>query len=408
MICDVGTCYVLMFTDFMIAEVFATEPSFDVPTINVTVVEGEDATLPCSVENLQEHTVVWTDQWTTILTYGTTRILDDDRISVERPYTEDWNLLIREVKYEDKGKYICQINTKPVKAKYVELYVLVPPKVISSTRDVITREGETVTLACNVTGIPPPRVQWYRQPLGQSPGKQKEQIGAHGEILIIHNVSRYCEVRPEIELPNKRIGQYQGKDTILECKITAFPQAVTVWKRFGKEITSNFKYHVEVYDLGSHRLTLSLRIKNIDTNDFGSYACFSSNKLGEDQEEMILYVQYICKYVFEIFYFLSSFLIRTCKKIRQIPLFLYTRLYTMTFTQHFSLRKYSTSVNSLYIEISEYFQRTTGRPTFRTESYPIKTQRLPDNQYSHGTKITGSIQGPLIVTKGTKSSLESK
>lgn len=339
------------------------------PTINVTVVEGEDATLPCSVENLQEHTVVWTDQWTTILTYGTTRILDDDRISVERPYTEDWNLLIREVKYEDKGKYICQINTKPVKAKYVELYVLVPPKVISSTRDVITREGETVTLACNVTGIPPPRVQWYRQPLGQSPGKQKEQIGAHGEILIIHNVSRYCEgkyeclcfngvkpavkrdmevkveFRPEIELPNKRIGQYQGKDTILECKITAFPQAVTVWKRFGKEITSNFKYHVEVYDLGSHRLTLSLRIKNIDTNDFGSYACFSSNKLGEDQEEMILY---------------------------------------------------------------EYFQRTTGRPTFRTESYPIKTQRLPDNQYSHGTKITGSIQGPLIVTKGTKSSLESQ
>lgn len=54
-------------------------------------------------------------------------------------------------------------------------FYLVPPKVISSTSDVVTREGETVTLVCNVTGVPPPRVQWYRQPLGQSPGKQKER-----------------------------------------------------------------------------------------------------------------------------------------------------------------------------------------------------------------------------------------
>jgi len=68
--------------------------------------------------------VVWTDRFSTTLTYDISRIIDDDRIGVERPFTNDWNLLIHNVKYSDSGKYVCQINTKPVKIKTVMLYVL--------------------------------------------------------------------------------------------------------------------------------------------------------------------------------------------------------------------------------------------------------------------------------------------
>lgn len=59
-----------------------------------------------------------------MLTYDIGRIIDDDRIGIERPFTNDWNLLIHDVKYEDAGKYVCQINTKPVKTKTVMLHVL--------------------------------------------------------------------------------------------------------------------------------------------------------------------------------------------------------------------------------------------------------------------------------------------
>lgn len=160
------------------SDVFALDPSFDVPVFNVTVVAGKTAILPCTVENLQAHKVVWTDRFSTTLTYDISRIIDDDRIGVERPFTNDWNLLIHNVKYSDAGKYVCQINTKPVKIKTVMLNVEVPPKIDEdlSTGNVITKEGETVTLTCNVSGIPPPVVHWYRRPLDQGIGKAKEKL----------------------------------------------------------------------------------------------------------------------------------------------------------------------------------------------------------------------------------------
>lgn len=51
------------------------------------------------------------------------RIIADARISVERSYTDEWNLYIRDVEHTDAGKYMCQINTNPVKIKYVMLLV---------------------------------------------------------------------------------------------------------------------------------------------------------------------------------------------------------------------------------------------------------------------------------------------
>lgn len=59
-----------------------------------------------------------------MLTYGDRRIINDERISVERPRLRDWNLLIRDVHYSDQGNYVCQINTLPIKSNSVLLNVL--------------------------------------------------------------------------------------------------------------------------------------------------------------------------------------------------------------------------------------------------------------------------------------------
>lgn len=68
--------------------------------------------------------VVWTDEFSTLLTFDNKRIIDDDRIGIDRPYTRDWNLIIHDVKVKDRGRYICQINTQPIKTKPVDLNVL--------------------------------------------------------------------------------------------------------------------------------------------------------------------------------------------------------------------------------------------------------------------------------------------
>lgn len=39
--------------------VFAADPTFDVPVVNVTVVQGAEAVLPCTVDNLGDHKVMF-------------------------------------------------------------------------------------------------------------------------------------------------------------------------------------------------------------------------------------------------------------------------------------------------------------------------------------------------------------
>ncbi|XP_060592725.1 limbic system-associated membrane protein-like isoform X7 [Ruditapes philippinarum] len=296
---------------------FGLEPSFDVPVINVTVQEGDVGVLPCSVDYLGEHKVVWTDQWSTLLTLDDRRIIDDPRISIERPYTKDWNLHIRKTSYADRGQYTCQINTNPVKTKTVMLIVLVPSKIINelSSGDKTVREGETVTLVCNVTGVPTPDVTWYKLPNEGS--QKKERIGTTGEVLIIHNVSRYCdgtyecvaynnvepavtrqikvfvEFAPEVSLPTKRLGQFLGRETILDCEITAYPHAIMNWRKGEEDIDffNKEKYQVELYSGNdeSTRKTLSLRVRDIHEEDYGEYTCYAENKIGSDKETMLLY-----------------------------------------------------------------------------------------------------------------------
>jgi len=97
------------------------------------------------------------------------------------------------------------------------------------------------------------------------------------------------EFAPEIQMPNRRIGQAIGKETILECMITAFPHAVNYWEKDGRRITSSTKHRIEAYDEGDHTITLSLRVHNIEREDYGEYKCVAANALGRDTEIMHLY-----------------------------------------------------------------------------------------------------------------------
>ncbi|XP_029635580.1 opioid-binding protein/cell adhesion molecule homolog [Octopus sinensis] len=298
---------------FVMWAVLASDPRFDVPVVNVTVVAGETAVLPCSVEYLGKYQVVWMDKKLSLLTLENRRVIDDARVSVERPYVANWNLHIRDVTSDDQGLYMCQINTDPVKIKQVVLYVQVPSKIIDhlSSDDMELREGDTVLLVCNVTGVPHPNVTWYR--LSKKGKNGREKIGMSGEVLKIRNISRYCDdiyecvafngvpptvsrqikvsvqFPPEVRVRNKRMGQEIGKMTILECTVTASPLGATHWEKNSNRIENSWKYRAEAYNEDEHTITLSLRIRAVEISDFGEYTCVASNHLGSDQEKMILY-----------------------------------------------------------------------------------------------------------------------
>ena len=66
---------------------------------------------------------MWMGPTLKVLTLQDRRIIEDQRISVERPYTRDWNLHIREVRRNDSGEYKCQISTNPPKSTKIILMV---------------------------------------------------------------------------------------------------------------------------------------------------------------------------------------------------------------------------------------------------------------------------------------------
>lgn len=67
--------------------------------------------------------LIWLNPRITLISTDERRFIDDSRISVERPNIQYWNLMIRDVRYNDSGEYMCQINTKPVLIKRILLIV---------------------------------------------------------------------------------------------------------------------------------------------------------------------------------------------------------------------------------------------------------------------------------------------
>ncbi|XP_041375064.1 lachesin-like [Gigantopelta aegis] len=140
------------------------------------------------------------------------------------------------------------------------------------------------------------------------------KIGIDGEVLVIHNISRdfddlyeclvdngvppaltkstrvIVEFPPEVVVERPRVGQFIGRKTVLECSVYAYPQYLVVWKRRGKQITSNKKYTVEVDSNAESRLvTLRLIIHRVSRRNYGKYTCEAKNDLGQGSSDAVLY-----------------------------------------------------------------------------------------------------------------------
>ena len=69
------------------------------------------------------------------------------------------------VQESDKGYYMCQINTDPMRSNRGYLDVVVPPSIIDSktSPDQVVKEGAAVNLTCGARGSPTPKIMWKRE-----------------------------------------------------------------------------------------------------------------------------------------------------------------------------------------------------------------------------------------------------
>ncbi|KAH0953638.1 hypothetical protein HN011_002028, partial [Eciton burchellii] len=142
-------------------------PIFAEPIPNVTVALGRDVSLPCVIENLGSYKVAWIHVGRQmLLTVHKHVVVKVPRFSVSHDNQKTWLLHISSVQQDDRGYYMCQVNTNPMISQVGFLQVVVPPNILdslSTESTVAVREHQNITLTCKADGYPQPKLMWKRE-----------------------------------------------------------------------------------------------------------------------------------------------------------------------------------------------------------------------------------------------------
>lgn len=300
---------------------YEAEPEFAEAIPNVTIPLGRDVQLPCVVDNLGSYRAAWIKVETkAILTIHHHIITRNYRISLSHSDNRNFVLHIRGVQKSDRGGYMCQINTVPMKSQIGFVDVLVPPDIMmnESSTDITAREGTNVSLLCKAKGYPSPNISWRREdnqpiPLGTWHGEKVLATTFDGNQLNITRVSRlhmgaylciasngvppsvsrrivlHVNFPPVSWIPNQLVGAPTAKDVTLDCHTEAYPASINYWKKDGGDmIINDDKYETSIKGK-NYKIHMRLTIKNLEEEDFGTYKCIAENSLGSTEGSIKLY-----------------------------------------------------------------------------------------------------------------------
>ncbi|KAL3870865.1 hypothetical protein ACJMK2_038897 [Sinanodonta woodiana] len=238
--------------------------------------------------------------------------LDGGRVRIVTNTYEESNLVINTVRETDAGRYICKTGTTGNMNKQadIELIVQSAPKLPLTTKNQIIQEGETDELWCNATGIPIPTIEWFRKSRVTNDSGY-ENIGASGNMLRIHNVTRYARdiykcnasndlgsadgfinvdvsFSAELEVFEEELKRFNTEIGIeMACAVTANPMVNIVWYQGDEEVPIKdkpWKYEVKTDDDMKKdyytRLSILKILSTLDEADFGTYNCKAHNDSG--------------------------------------------------------------------------------------------------------------------------------
>ncbi|XP_069173872.1 lachesin [Procambarus clarkii] len=296
-------------------------PRFQEPIKNVTVPLGREAVLSCIVENLGEYKVGWMRADTqTILSLHKKVVTHNIRISVTHSEPRTWNLHIRMVKEDDRGCYMCQINTAVMKKTVGCVDVHVPPNIIDeqTSGDITVPDGESVSLVCTANGYPAPKILWRREDgekITLRTGKRdrmkvddvegpylnltrvrRKQMGAYVCIAknavppaVMKRIIVNVAFEPTVHVPNQLVGTPLGSDLFLSCKVEAYPKPITFWKKNNDfMILDGPKYKVGE-STRSYHSNMSLIIRDVQASDIGTYTCVARNSISQAEGQIRTY-----------------------------------------------------------------------------------------------------------------------
>nr|XP_046171294.1 cell adhesion molecule 1-like isoform X4 [Oncorhynchus gorbuscha] len=228
-------------------------------TDNVSVIEGEMATISCRVKNNDDSVIQLLNPNRQTIYFRDVRPLKDSRFQLVNFSDNELRVSLSNVSLSDEGRYVCQLYTDPPQEAYADITVLVPPgSPIMDSREDVVSEGNETELTCTAMGSKPAAsIRWV---------KGEQELTDQPEVKIV-------QAFPE-GLTR------EGENLELTCIAKGKPQPHQIsWLRVDDDVPS----HTVI--TGS-----DLFIENLNKSYNGTYRCVASNTVGDAYDDYILFV----------------------------------------------------------------------------------------------------------------------
>ncbi|KAG7483559.1 hypothetical protein MATL_G00039690, partial [Megalops atlanticus] len=281
-------------------------------TDDVSVVEGETATISCRVKNNDDSVIQLLNPNRQTIYFRDVRPLKDSRFQLVNFSDNELRVSLSNVSLSDEGRYVCQLYTDPPQEAYAEITVLVPPgnPIIESQEEVVNEGNETEMTCIAMGSKPASTIRWMKgdkELQGKTDVQRtydkmytvtsrltftvtREDDGVPVICIVDHpavkdfQAQKYLEVqyKPEVkivvEFPEGLTRE--GENLELTCQAKGKPQPQQInWVKVDDDVPS----HAVI--MGS-----DLLIENLNKSYNGTYRCVASNSVGESYDDYILYV----------------------------------------------------------------------------------------------------------------------
>ncbi|XP_063161564.1 cell adhesion molecule 2 isoform X1 [Candoia aspera] len=285
-------------------------------TQNVTVIEGETATLTCRVDQNDNTSLQWSNPAQQTLYFDDKKALRDNRIELLRASWHELTIRVTDVSLSDEGQYTCSLFTMPVKTSKAFLTVLGVPETpqISGFISPIM-EGDWMELTCKTSGSKPAAdIRWFKNDKEVKDVKYLKEEDANRKTFTVSSTMNYradrsddgavvsCRVDheslnstpqiamqvleihyiPSVKIIPSTLWPEEGQSITLICESKGKPLPDPVlWTKDGGELPDPERMVVNGRELN---------INYLNRTDNGTYRCEAENSIGLNSAEYVLII----------------------------------------------------------------------------------------------------------------------
>ncbi|GAA6099393.1 hemicentin-1 isoform X2 [Tachysurus ichikawai] len=269
--------------------------------LDLSVMVGEDVTLPCEVTSVPPPIITWAKDKQLISPY-----------SPRHTQLPSGSMTITEARVTDSGTYLCvATNIAGNFSRAVRLSVYVPPHILPGPRVMKVQVDHSIDLPCVAQGVPQPSLIWKKGGTALVADGARYSLSADGSLTVRQvalsdegvytcvassvagqdeaNIQLLVQVPPVVEVSeppfNSPLQERVAKQRIaFPCPAKGLPQPVIKWFRNGQELTGN-EPGVSILEDGT-----LLILASVSPLDNGEYTCTASNDAGSTEKKYQLKV----------------------------------------------------------------------------------------------------------------------